>query len=284
MHDSAILLVDCPNRKGLVARIADFVFLRGANIVRSDQHDDLTAGRFLMRIEWDLQSTSVPFDAFKRDFEGVAGEFGMTWRMERSAAPTRLAIFVSRYDHCLADLLYRARRDELGCEVAMIVSNHPDAQRLAEFYEVPFHHVPVTPQTKEEAEARQLELLVSNGIQLVALARYMQVLSPRFLTTFGQPIINVHHSFLPAFSGAKPYQRAFERGVKLIGATSHYVTEDLDEGPIIEQGVARISHRDQVEDLIRRGRDLEREVLSKAVAWHAQHRILVYDGKTFVFD
>jgi formyltetrahydrofolate deformylase len=282
--DTAILLVDCPDRKGLVARIADFVFKRGANIVHSDQHDDVSANRFLMRVEWDLGSTGVSFETFKADFAPIAKELGMMWRMERSAVPTKLAIFVSRYDHCLADLLYRADQGELSSEVAVVVSNHPDAARLAEFHGVPFAHVPVTAATKAEAEAKQLDLLAKHSVSLVALARYMQVLSPDFLTKFGKPIINVHHSFLPAFSGAKPYQRAFARGVKLIGATSHYVTEDLDEGPIIEQGVARISHRDHVEDLIRRGRDLERAVLSTAVSLHAQHRIIVYGGKTVVFD
>jgi formyltetrahydrofolate deformylase len=284
MADTGVLLVDCPNRKGLVATIATFLFQRGANIVSSDQHDDLTVNRFLMRVEWDLESTSVPFSTFHADFVAIAEANAMTWRMERSTVPTRLAIFVSKYDHCLADLLYRNERRELGCEVAMVVSNHLDAQRYADFYGVAFHHVPVTPETKRQAEDRQVDLLVKGGVSLVALARYMQVLSPRFLSDFGRPIINVHHSMLPAFSGAKPYQRAFERGVKLIGATSHYVTEDLDEGPIIEQGIARISHRDQLEDIIQRGRDLERAVLSKAVTWHAQQRIHVYNGRTVIFD
>jgi formyltetrahydrofolate deformylase len=284
MADTGVLLVDCPNRKGLVATIATFLFQRGANIVSSDQHDDLTVNRFLMRVEWDLQSTTVPFSTFHADFVAIAEANAMTWRMERSTVPTKLAIFVSKYDHCLADLLYRNERQELGCEVAMVISNHPDAQRYADFYELPFHHIPVTPETKRQAEDQQVDLLVQSGVSLVALARYMQVLSPRFLSDFGRPIINVHHSMLPAFSGANPYQRAFERGVKLIGATSHYVTEDLDEGPIIEQGIARISHRDQLEDIIQRGRDLERSVLSQAVTWHAQQRIHVYNGRTVIFD
>jgi formyltetrahydrofolate deformylase len=284
VKDTAILLVDCPDQKGLVARIADYVFRRGANIVHSDQHDDLSANRFLMRVEWDLKSTQVPFETFRSEFAPLAAQFGMTWRLERSATPTRLAIFVSRYDHCLADLLYRAEQGELSSDVVLVVSNHPDAERLAAFHKVPFAHIPVSPTTKAAAEAEQLALLKKHNVSLVALARYMQVLSPQFLKSFGKPIINVPHSFLPAFSGAKPYQRAHARGVKLIGATSHYVTEDLDEGPIIEQDVARISHRDDVDDLIRRGRDLERAVLSTAVTLHAQHRILVYGGKTVIFD
>jgi formyltetrahydrofolate deformylase len=284
MADTGVLLVDCPNRKGLVATIATFLFQRGANIVSSDQHDDLTVNRFLMRVEWDLQSTTVPFSTFHADFVAIAEANAMTWRMERSTVPTKLAIFVSKYDHCLADLLYRNERQELGCEVAMVISNHPDAQRYADFYELPFHHIPVTPETKRQAEDQQVDLLVQSGVSLVALARYMQVLSPRFLSDFGRPIINVHHSMLPAFSGANPYQRAFERGVKLIGATSHYVTEILDDGPIIEQDVARISHRDELNDLIQKGRDLEKVVLSRAVRWHIESRILLYANKTVIFD
>lgn len=282
--DNGVLLIDCPDRKGLVAAISGFLYERGANIVHSDQHDDANLQRFLMRVEWDQAGAAVPFAQVKQDFAQLAPKYDMTWRMERTSVLTKLAIFVSKFDHCLADLLYRHERGELSCEISMVISNHTDAKRHADFYGVPFFHVPVTAENKQKAEDEQLNLLAKHGVKLVALARYMQVLSPLFLNGFGSAIINVHHSFLPAFSGAKPYHQAFQRGVKLIGATSHYVTEQLDEGPIIAQGVARISHRDDVEALVRRGRDLEREVLSQAVTWHAQHRILLYNGRTVIFD
>ena len=208
----------------------------------------------------------------------------MHWRLELSSTRPKMAIFVSKYDHCLADLLYRHESGELACEIPLIISNHLEGKRLAEFHRIPFIHVPVEPKGKAGAEQQQLELLRNQAVDFVVLARYMQVLSPAFVQRFPQRIINVHHSFLPAFSGARPYHRAFERGVKLIGATSHYVTETLDEGPIIEQDVVRISHRDQLDDLIQKGRDLEKTVLSRAVRWHIEHRILVYAKKTVVFD
>jgi formyltetrahydrofolate deformylase len=208
----------------------------------------------------------------------------MRWRLELSSLQHRVALFVSKYDHCLVDLLYRHQSGELPCEIPLIVSNHADVRRWADFYGIPLHVVPIEAGTKAEAERRQLELLHENNIDLVVLARYMQVLSAEFVARYPRRIINVHHSFLPAFSGARPYHRAFERGVKLIGATSHYATADLDEGPIIEQDVVRVSHRDGLEDLLRRGRDLEKVVLSRAVRWHIDHRILVYDRKTVIFD
>lgn len=208
----------------------------------------------------------------------------MQWRIEDTARLPRVAIFVSRYQHCLVDLLHRHQTGELPCEIALVIGNHPDAKSLAEFYRVPFHHVPVEAARKAEAEATQLSLMKSSQVDLIVLARYMQVLSKEFVSRYPLQIINVHHSFLPAFSGARPYHAAFERGVKLIGATSHYVTDELDAGPIIEQDVARISHRDQVEHLIAKGRDLEKAVLSRAVRWHLEHRILFYGNKTVVFD
>jgi formyltetrahydrofolate deformylase len=208
----------------------------------------------------------------------------MRWRLELSSKRPRVAIFVSKYDHCLADLLYRHESGELACDIPLIVSNHRAAERLAEFHRIPFHIIAVDERTKATAEQREIALLEKHSVDLVVLARYMQILSPEFVARFPQRIINVHHSFLPAFSGARPYHRAFERGVKLIGATSHYVTEVLDEGPIIEQDVVRISHRDQLDDLIQKGRDLEKAVLSRAVRWHIEHRILVYAKKTVVFD
>jgi formyltetrahydrofolate deformylase len=208
----------------------------------------------------------------------------MDWKLARSSNLPRLAIFVSRYDHCLADLLHRHASGELHCQIAIVISNHPDTERLSTFYKIPFYLTRITPENKATAEAEQLRVLEQYGVDLVVLARYMQVLSPEFVRRYQDRIINVHHSFLPAFSGARPYHRAYDRGVKLIGATSHYVTDVLDEGPIIDQDVIRISHRDQLEDLIQKGRDLEKVVLARAVRWHVDHRVLVYANKTVVFD
>lgn len=284
MRNTAILLIDSPDRKGLVAAVGEFLYKNNANILHADQHQDAERGLFLMRVEWDLTGFSLDLEACGREFSPLADRFGMTWRIERSDRPHRVAIFVSKYDHCLADLLYRHESGELECDIPLIVSNHPDAERWAKFFGVPFQHTPVEKGKKAEAEALQLKLLADHGIDLVVMARYMQILSPEFVAAYPHRVINVHHSFLPAFIGAKPYHQAFERGVKLIGATSHYATQDLDEGPIIEQDVMRISHRDELRDLIQKGRDLEKVVLSRAVKWHIDHRVLVYDRKTVVFD
>jgi len=281
---TAILLIDCPDRKGLVAAIGEFLYRHNANILHADQHQDPERNAFLMRVEWDLAGFDFDLVEFPEKFAPLATQHGMRWRLERSDRPHRLALFVSKYDHCLADLLYRHQSGELACEIPLVIANHPDAERWATFHKIPFHMIPVEPGKKAEAEATQLALLRENQIDLVVLARYMQVLSPQFVEQYPLRVINVHHSFLPAFSGAKPYHRAFERGVKLIGATSHYVTEELDEGPIIEQNVVRISHRDTLDDLLEKGRDMEKVVLSRAVRWHIDHRILVYDRKTVVFD
>jgi formyltetrahydrofolate deformylase len=284
LKNTAILLIDCPDRRGLVAAIANFLYSHEANILHADQHQDAGSGLFLMRVEWDLAGFRLPMDDFAREFAPVAGPLEMRWRVELSARRPRLAIFVSQYDHCLADLLYRHQSGELECEIPLIVSNHEKAAPLAHFHGVRFEHTPVARETRAAAERRQLELLEDAGTDFIALARYMQVLSPEFVARYQGRIINVHHSFLPAFSGARPYHRAFERGVKLIGATSHFVTEVLDDGPIIEQDVTRISHRDQLADLIQKGRDLEKAVLSRAVRWYIERRILVYGNKTVVFD
>jgi formyltetrahydrofolate deformylase len=284
MTKTGILLIDCPDRKGIAAAVADFLYKHNANILHADQHQDAERGLFLTRVEWDLAGFDLSIEECVAQFAPIAERFQMRWRVERSDRPHRVALFVSKYDHCLVDLLYRHQSGELICDIPLIVSNHPDAKRWADFYGVPFFHVPVEPERKAEAEARQLALLEEHKIDLVVLARYMQVLSADFVGRFPQRIINVHHSFLPAFSGARPYHRAFERGVKLIGATSHYATRDLDEGPIIEQDVIRVSHRDGLEDLLQKGRDLEKVVLSRAVRWHIDHRILVYHRKTVVFD
>lgn len=292
MNDSAVLLIDCPDRKGLVARVSSLLYERGANILHADQHRDHDLGLFFMRVEWAMDErvsqNSEPhrfdLDRFMAAFAALAAELDMRWQLTSVARRMRVALFCSQYLHCMADLLQRWHSGELQCEIPLIVSNHRDVESLASFYGIPFHFVPVTALTRSEAEARQYELLARHNIDLVVLARYMQILSPAFVARYPSSIINVHHSFLPAFTGARPYHAAHARGVKLIGATSHYVTDLLDDGPIIEQEVARISHRDQVEDLVARGRDLERIVLSRAVRWHLDRRILCYGNKTVVFD
>ncbi|MGA2352343.1 MAG: formyltetrahydrofolate deformylase [Terracidiphilus sp.] len=288
MKESAVLLMDCPDQKGLVARVSSLLYRLGANILHADQHQDHQLGLFFMRVEWALNGANgesvFDLDAFKAEFTPLAAELGMRWKLTSGDRLPRMALFCSQYLHCMADLLHRWRTGELHCEIPVIISNHRDVENLAAFYNIPFEHIAVTAATRAEAETRQLEVLARNEVELVVLARYMQVLSPAFVARYPASIINVHHSFLPAFTGAKPYHAAHARGVKLIGATSHYVTEVLDDGPIIEQDVARISHRDQVEDLVARGRDLERIVLSRAVRWHLDRRILCYGNKTVVFD
>ena len=286
MEQSAVLLIDCPDRRGLVAGVSSLLYRHGANILHADQHRDHELGLFFMRVEWALDANSSSFDmpAFEREFATIAQEFRMRWTLTTSEHRTRVALFCSHYLHCVADLLHRWKSGELKCDFSVIVSNHQDAEPLAQFYGVPFVFMPVTAATRATAEERQLALLAEHRIELIVLARYMQILSGAFVARFPAAIINVHHSFLPAFTGARPYHAAHSRGVKLIGATSHYVTEVLDDGPIIEQDVTRISHRDQVEDLVARGRDLERIVLSRAVRWHLERRILSYGNKTVVFD
>ena len=284
MKNTAILLISCPDRKGLVATIAEFLYRHNANILHADQHQDSENGLFLMRMEWDLDDFDLDPADFKLHFDPIAQQFEMQWHLALSSYRPRVAIFVSRYDHCLADLLYRHQAGELHCDIPLIIGNHADTKWLAETYRIPFQHIEVLKDAKAEAEKDQLALLRHHHIDLIVLARYMQVLSPEFIRHYPNRIINIHHSFLPAFHGAKPYHRAFERGVKLIGATSHYVTEILDDGPIIEQDVARISHRDALEDLIHKGADLEKIVLSRAVRWHIENRVLLYANKTVVFD
>ncbi len=287
MKESAVLLIDCPDRKGLVARVASLLYERGANILHADQHQDHELGLFFMRVEFALNGhDGQPFDLkeFEAAFAPLARQLAMRWNLVSSRQRPRVALFCSQYLHCMVDLLHRWHTGELAGEIPVIVSNHPGVERLATFYGIPFEHIPVTGANRAEAEARQLDLLARHQVDLVVLARYMQILSPAFVARYPASIINVHHSFLPAFTGARPYHAAHARGVKLIGATSHYVTEVLDDGPIIEQDVVRISHRDQVEDLVARGRDLERVVLARAVRWHLDRRILSYGNKTVVFD
>jgi len=284
MRNTAVLLIACPDKKGLVAAIADFLYRHNANILHADQHQDREAGLFLMRVEWDLNGFDLGLHRFEEAFGPIAARHEMKWHLSLSSVKPRMAIFVSKFDHCLADLLYRWHAGELYCDIPLIVSNHPDTHWLAEAYQVPFEVVTVTKDNKAEAERQQQALMQAHHVDFIVLARYMQVLSADFIKQWHNRIINIHHSFLPAFHGAKPYQRAFERGVKLIGATSHYVTEVLDDGPIIEQDVTRISHRDDLEDLVQKGADLEKVVLSRAVRWHIDNRILVYGNKTVVFD
>jgi formyltetrahydrofolate deformylase len=284
LKNSAILLIHCPDRKGLVAEISTFLYQHGANILHADQHLDHEEEMFFMRIEWDLSDFKLDDAAFQRDFGSIARRLGLTWRVEYSRDLPQAAIFVSHQLHCLADLLYRYATGELPCRIPLIISNHTDAQALAGFYGVPFLHIAVAGEGKRAAEEQQLRALGEHGVDTIILARYMQVLSPAFVARYPGQIINVHHSFLPAFSGARPYHAAHRRGVKLIGATAHYVTEVLDDGPIIEQDVTRVSHRDSLTELIEKGRDVERIVLSRAVRWHLDRRILLYSNKTVVFD
>jgi formyltetrahydrofolate deformylase len=283
-RNSATLLISCPDRKGLVATIANFLMAYNANILHADQHQDSSENLFLMRVEWDLSGFTLPMENFAAAFQPIADENQMTWRVTLSSKKPRMALFVSKYEHCLVDLMHRWRIGELNCDIALVISNHEDCRRLVEFNGISFHVVPVTRDNKAEMEALQWQLLEDAQVDFIVLARYMQVLSPAFVERFPNQVINIHHSFLPAFDGAKPYHRAFARGVKLIGATSHYVTAVLDDGPIIEQEVTRISHRDDVEDLVQKGRDLEKVVLSRAVRWHIENRILAYANKTVIFD
>jgi formyltetrahydrofolate deformylase len=283
MKNTAVLLVQCPERKGLDATIAEFIYRYDGNILHFEQHQAGDERYFLARVEWDLAGFRLDMKDFDGAFGPIAHKFGMNWCIAPHHRP-RVAIFVSKFDHCLVDLLYRQRSGELACDFPLIISNHPDAKRHADFYSVPFQLIPMTKDNKPQAEAQQLELLVARHIDAVVLARYMQVLSTDFINQYPMPIINIHHSFLPAFIGAKPHHQAYARGVKLIGATAHYVTEILDDGPIIEQSIARISHRDSLEDLVEKGRDLEKMVLSRAVRWHIENRILLYNNKTIIFE
>lgn len=283
MKNSAILLVSCPDAKGEVATIADFVFRHGGNILHADEHADEESGLFLMRVEFDPKDFDFDLADFDKHFSPVAQSFTMKWRLAQSSQRPRMVTFVSKYDHCLVDLLYRQKSGELACDIPLIISNHPDNETIAKFYGVPYEVVTVSKENKVQAENRVHQLIADSKADFMVLARYMQILSNEFVNRYPQRIINIHHSFLPAFVGARPYHQAFERGVKLIGATSHYVTEVLDDGPIIEQDVVRVSHRDTVEDLIRKGRDLEKVVLSRAVRSHVENRVLVYGNKTVVF-
>jgi len=281
--DLATLLVSCPDRRGIVAALAQLLAGHGANILDSDQHTDLAAGQFFQRLRVDLSELLTDRGTLERAIAEVAARFEMQVRIAYSGRLQRVAIFVSKTDHCLYDLLYRYRSGELRCEIPLVVSNHPDLEPLARHHGIPFEVFPITPDTKAAQEQRELELLARERIDLVVLARYMQVLGPEFVARFPHRVINIHHSFLPAFVGGKPYHQAHERGVKLVGATAHYATVNLDEGPIIEQDVIRCSHRDTVEDMTRKGADLEKLVLARAVRVHLDDRVIAYGNRTVVF-
>jgi formyltetrahydrofolate deformylase len=281
---TAVLLLSCQDQKGLVAATSDFIYRNNGNIVHADQHVDAEAGLFLQRIEWELADFHIHRAELADAFRPIAEKFGMQWELHFTDYVPRIAIFVSKLEHCLSDLLLRQRMGEFAAEVPVVISNHPDLQQLVETFGPQYHFYPITKETKAAQEKKEIELLEEQRIDLVVLARYMQIVSGEFVSRFRNRIINIHHSFLPAFPGGRPYYQAYERGVKIIGATSHYATEELDQGPIIEQDVVRVSHRDSVEDLIRKGKDLEKVVLARAVSLHLAHRILVYGNKTVVFD
>ncbi len=280
----AALVVSCPDRPGIVATLAQLLHSQGANITQSDQYTDSADGMFFQRICFDLLDAQAGLGPIRDAIATTAGRFDMTWTLHPGERVAKVAVMVSRFDHCLYDLLLRHRSGELACEIPVILSNHRDLEPIARQFGIPFHVFPITKANKTEQEARERALLDEIGIDLVVLARYMQVLSGDFIRHYDRQIINIHHSFLPAFVGAKPYQQAYDRGVKLIGATAHYATEDLDEGPIIAQGVASVSHRDGVQELSRRGRDVERVVLGDAVRLHLEHRVCVHGNKTVVFS
>jgi formyltetrahydrofolate deformylase len=279
------LLIDCPDRQGLIAAVSSWIAMHNGNILSADQYVSDAAGpTFFMRMEIQGEGFGLRREEFAAAFAPIARRYGMTWRTAYTDRPKRMAIMVSRYDHCLLDLLWRWDAGELAAEIPVIISNHPDLAPRAEAYGIPYHHLPVTKATKADQEATVMRLLEEHGIDVVVLARYMQILSPAFVNAYPRRMINIHHSFLPAFVGANPYQQAHDRGVKIIGATAHYVTEELDAGPIIVQDVAHVSHRDTVPDMVRVGREVERRALARAVRWHLEDRVLVDGHRTVVFE
>ncbi|MCM3569825.1 formyltetrahydrofolate deformylase [Neobacillus mesonae] len=279
----ARLLISCPEKPGIISTVTNFLLEHKANIVHFDQHTtDPYAGVFFMRIEFDLEEFHSSFEKLEQDLHVLGRDYSLDWHLTNNEQKKRMAIFVSKADHCLNELLWRWKSKEIQVEIPMVISNHPDLRETVESYGIPYYHIPVSHETKEEAEKKVLELL-DGKVDFIVLARYMQILSPNFISRYPNQIINIHHSFLPAFVGANPYVRAFNRGVKLIGATAHYVTNDLDEGPIIEQDVQRINHRYTVEDLKTAGRHVEKRVLAEAISWHVEDKVLVHGNKTIVF-
>ena len=281
---TAILLLSCKDRIGLVSRIAHFVFERGGNIIDLNEHVDMDEKYFFVRIAWDMKNFSIPATEVVEAFTPLAKEFNATWKINFTGKNLPVAIFVSKFDHCLREILWRQRLGEFNIDIPLIISNHEDLKPLAEQYKIPYFVFPITGENKHEQEKKELALLKENKIDTIILARYMQVLTPQIIDKYKNRIINIHHSFLPAFIGSNPYKQAYERGVKIIGATSHYVTKELDDGPIIEQDIIRISHKDTVKDLIRKGRDLERLILARALYFHSEYRILVHGKKTIIFE
>ncbi len=282
---TAKLLLHCPDQPGILAEVTDFITVNKGNIIYLDQYVDHVENIFFMRIEWELESFLVPQEKIEDYFETLyAQKYGMSFRLYFSDVKPRMAIFVSKMSHCLFDLLARYTAGEWNVEIPLIISNHPDLQHVAERFGIPFHLFPITKETKEEQEKKEMELLAKHKVNFIVLARYMQVISGKMIDAYPNRIINIHHSFLPAFVGAKPYHAAFERGVKIIGATSHYVTTELDAGPIIEQDVVRITHKDTVQDLVNKGKDLEKIVLSRAVQKHIERKVLAYKNKTVIFN
>ena len=280
---TAIILMHCPDQKGIIVAVGEFILKNGGNVIHLDEHVDAATGTFFMRVEWDLDGFAITTEKIGELFQTlVANRFDMTWRLHFSDDVPRMAIFVSKLSHCLYDLLSRCQSGEWNVEVPLIVSNHPDLESVAQRFGIPFHLFPITPQNKRAQEQHTVDLLQQHHVDFVVLARYMQVLTEDFVARYPSRIINIHHSFLPAFPGSRPYHSAHERGVKVIGATSHYVTATLDEGPIIEQDVVRVSHEDDVSDLVRKGRDLEKIVLSLAVWNHVRRMVLVCGNRTIV--
>ena len=285
MMKTAKLLLHCPDQPGILAEVTDFITVNKGNIIYLDQYVDHVENIFFMRIEWELESFLVPQEKIEDYFETLyAQKYGMSFRLYFSDVKPRMAIFVSKMSHCLFDLLARYTAGEWNVEIPLIISNHPDLQHVAERFGIPFHLFPITKETKEEQEKKEMELLAKHKVNFIVLARYMQVISEKMIDAYPNRIINIHHSFLPAFVGAKPYHAAFERGVKIIGATSHYVTTELDAGPIIEQDVVRITHKDTVQDLVNKGKDLEKIVLSRAVQKHIERKVLAYKNKTVILN
>lgn len=283
-RESATLLISCPDQPGLVATITEFIFRNQGNILHLDQHVDAEVNVFFMRVEWDLARFLIPSDAIGAAFAAIAEAHHMTWELHFSRNIPRMAVFVSKLGHCLYDILSRYQSGEWRVAIPLIVSNHPDMRSVADKFDIPYHEFTISKDNKREQEDRQIELLKQHKIDFVVLARYMQIISPEFVAQFPNRIINIHHSFLPAFIGAKPYHAAFARGVKIIGATSHYVTSDLDAGPILEQDTVRVNHKDSVDDLVRKGRDVEKLVLARAIWFHLQRQVLIYNNKTVIFS
>ncbi len=281
---SAILLIYCPDQQGIVAAITKFLAEYNGNILHLDQHVDLEQNVFFTRVEWDLTDFALKRkDIFER-FKPIAEKFSMTWDVHFTDYKPKVAVFVSKLTHCLYDVLSRYQSGEWNIEIPLVISNHPDANPIVKKFDINYFEIPVSGENKEKQEKKQLQLLSDHEIDFVVLARYMQILSPQFLDSYQNRVINIHHSFLPAFPGAKPYHSAYARGVKIIGATSHYVTSDLDAGPIIEQDIIRVTHKNSIKDIIHKGKDLEKIVLARAIWYHLQHKILVYNNKTVVFD